>query len=303
MKFFNVQKLLRNLGLALFTHASPTDYVVHIKNGKTKNQGLGLSCRFGLTSKIVLVPTVLQEIPFEVKATTKDSQLLSVVGRLVGNLNAEHSKNIYDFSVDPLDGVYRNDGLNNAKSVVKNLIDRIIKNLIKEKDLTEIVGKESKLQNEISEKIAQEDVQALFSKLAFETQESVVNTVRPVNSDVASAFGAKEREAMLSDADNALHTRRKAAAKNQREIQQYELETKQKLEKDRANLVKTEGQNKLEAAAFDVQAKQKLLDLYKDNSDAKNLVLAFLTASDKGSLRELHLTPDLLNAIKGPVNS
>src|SRR5437868_3956264 len=86
-----------------FVKASPTEYLLHFKNGKVVREGPGLAFYyFAPNSTLVRVPLSTVDAPFVFNEVSADFQSLTIQGQLSYRItNARQIAGILDFSILP----------------------------------------------------------------------------------------------------------------------------------------------------------------------------------------------------------
>lgn len=286
------------LGISLFRSAGPTEFVVKYVNGKKRKDGNGLATFVGPRTNIALIPTDIQQVPFSFDELTSDDQRVVINGQLEALFDVERALGMYDFTVDVEGGNYRKDCLRQAHDAVRNILRRLVRKRINGYTLKESLSGAAKLQEELRDDLA--GAAGEFENAALNSQNVFVSGITPEEQDLLRAIEAPEREKMLSAADRAIADRRKEAAEDERNIQEYELETSQKLEEQRAELIKLENANKISEADADAEAIGKRLAPYKEADPAVLTALAF-TEMGKGNVGEINITPELLSVMSGAI--
>src|SRR5438132_1369763 len=118
------------LGFTYCRYAGPTDYVAVYRGGKLKKTGLGLTFLAGPRTTVALVPVNVQSIPFAITEVTQDDQTVTVAGELVATFDPKAALKLYDFSVDRVTGVYRNDGIDAAHALLRTLVPGAVRQVL-----------------------------------------------------------------------------------------------------------------------------------------------------------------------------
>jgi len=286
------------LMLRMFNKAGATGYVFLIKGGEQASKGLGYAGLIGPWTTVAVAPTVDQACPFTVEARTKDNQAVSISGDVTVKFDPEAAAKAFDFTVDLRSGGY----LNNWQALLNAaVIERVMGPLrIKAKSLE--VADAVSAQEEFEQAIASAlTVSASAGKLLqSKGVQYVTCSVAEVTSEdeeVAEAIGSTERQAMLSEADTAMHDRRIKAAQNERKVKTYESATALTLEKERAKLVDQQGENEKAKATTDAAAIETRLGPYKELDPGLLLAVSINKMAERG-VSNLTIAPELLAAIK-----
>src|SRR5438132_1553128 len=86
-----------------FIKTSPTEYLLHYKNGKVVREGAGLSFfYFAPNSTLVRVPQTTVDVPFVFNEVSADFQTLTIQGQLSFRIkSARQIAGILDFTISP----------------------------------------------------------------------------------------------------------------------------------------------------------------------------------------------------------
>src|SRR5687768_15111010 len=95
---------------ARFIKTSPTEYLLHYKNGRVVREGTGLSFfYFTPNSVLVRVPLATVDVPFVFNEVSADFQSLTIQGQLSYRIKEPRQiAGLLDFSITP-GGSYRSD--------------------------------------------------------------------------------------------------------------------------------------------------------------------------------------------------
>lgn len=281
------------LMIRLFRSAGATGHVFFLKNGRIADRGLAYSGFIGPKTTVAVVPTTPQILNFAIDAQTKDKQSVVVQGSLTATLTPSKAISKFDFTVNPKDGGYVSqwEQVLNAKVIERVL--RAVLNKVKELDV------ETAMQ---SQKEVEDAVTAALGENTFADDGITVNScsipkIEPNDEEVEGAIGAKERQAMLAEADKALHDRRLEAAANERAVKEYEADTRLGLEKKQGALIDEQAINKEKEAKADAKATEIRLAPLKDVEAGKLLGAAIMDAAKTGRLGSLAITSEFLAAV------
>lgn len=281
--------------IKLFRNAGATGHVFCLRNGVTTNKGIAYSGLIGPMTTVAVVPTTPIILDFTVEARTKDKQNLKVTGNLKTRLTPAEAVSKFDFTVDTASGAHENDW------------ERDVRAIVVEQVLGPIHEKARELAVETATQSHKEFEEAVIAAMggadsSLKAKGIVVEScsIAKVTSDddVEKAIGATEKQAMLTEADRALHDRRLKAVENDRGIKTYEAETALKLEQDRAKIVKTQGENKLLEAKVDAEATKTRLAAYEQADAGKVFGVALMKMAEGNRIGTLNVGPELLAALQ-----
>jgi len=242
------------------------NYVIHFKNGKTKNEGRGLSFfYFAPNSSIVSIPMESKDFQFIFNETTKDYQEVSIQGQITYKVkDPKQLAEVLDFTVD-----------SNSAGVIQKL------------SLKEALRQLQQIETQILDSVQKSKT---VNMLGLEILSVNVLGVTP-NPEMARALEAQMRESLKKEADQAVYERRNFAVEQERIIKETELNTEIAIEEKQKQIaekqmetevVKQENEQKLKEMDMTSNisledSKQKLIELRVENekkeADVKEYVL------------------------------
>lgn len=280
--------------ITLFRGAGANGHVFCFKGGQPINKGLAFSGLIGPRTIVAVVPTTPQILDFSIRAQTLDSQIVNVVGSLTVTLIPQTAISNFDFTVDLKTGGYTGDW---DKTLRAQASERIVRSVLtKMKDLK--IEESLHSQQQVEEAVMAALLDQSFVGIGIRVNSCSIPRIEPMDPEVKASIGASERQAMLTDADRALHTRRTEASSNERAIKQYEAETALKLEEARAKLIEQQSANDLKKAHADAEAGEIRLKPFESLSPAKALTIGFMKGCEAGQIGSVTLTSELFAAIK-----
>jgi hypothetical protein len=199
----------------------------------------------------------------------------------------------FDFTVNIKDGSYLtpwDQALNAA------VVERVVRAVLAEVSgltVEAATRSQSLIEAAVQKALAGEGLASIG--VAFES--CSVLTIEPLDEELAETMGAKERQAMLTESDKALHDRRMEAATNERAVKTYEAETRLELEKKQSKLLDEQAKNKEKEAAADAKATTIRLAPLKNVASGKLLGAAIMDAAKSGRLGSLAITSEFLAAV------
>ncbi|MDO8518159.1 MAG: SPFH domain-containing protein [bacterium] len=279
--------------IRLFRSAGATGHVFFLKNGRIADKGLAYSGFIGPKTTVAVVPTTAQVLNFAIDAQTKDKQNVVVQGSLTATLTPSTAVSKFDFTVNAKDGGYSSQWNQVLHARVIERVLRAVLDKVKNLDVEEATR---------SQKEVEDAVTTALGNNAFEGDGITINScsipkIEPGDEDVENAIGATERQAMLTDADKALHDRRLKAAANERAVKEYEAGTKLELEKKQGILLVEQALNKEKEANADAKATEIRLAPLENVEAGKLLGAAIMDAAKTGRLGSLAITSEFLAAV------
>lgn len=287
--------------LTLFRKAGATGHVFLLKNGSSKSKGLAWSGFILPSTTVAVIPTTARILDFSVDARTKDKQNVSVTGNLKVVLDPNVASKRFDFTVDPQNGSYTSQWEEDLQAIVLERVLGPMRREVKTLTIEDAVLAHGELEAIVKDALTG-DANPLSAR-GITVESCSVDRIEAEDEDVAQSIGAKERETMLAAADKATHDRRIAAATNERAVQTYEARTKLELEKERANLIKKQGENKTTEAAADAEAIKIRLAPMNEVEPNKLLAASIMEMARSGRIGSLTISPELLAAINGTRNA
>ncbi len=279
--------------LRLFRGAGTTGHVMLFKNGKHKDMGVGWSGFIGLKTTPAVVPTGPQIYDFSVEAQTKDIQQLSFSGRVTVSLNPQIVVTNFDFSTNEQGSL-----LHSWMNDVKNIVTEKVLNPVRTKALTlkvsEAIKSESAFETAIFDVISKDQVLVQKGINVL----SCAITMVSADEDITNALGAKDKELMLTEADNARHERQLTNSKNTRAVREYDADTQLVLAQKKTKLIEQDNANKDLEAAGDAAAIEKRLAGYSNTDAGKLLAIGFVDLAKSGKVGNVNFEPSLVSAVR-----
>jgi hypothetical protein len=279
--------------IRLFRSAGATGHVFFLKNGRTANKGLAYSGLIGPMTTVAVVPTTPQILNFAIAAQTKDKQGVVVRGSLTATLIPPTAISKLDFTVNAKDGSYVTqwDQILHAR-----VVERVLRAVLgKVKDLN--VEEATRSQKDVEDAVTAALGENALSAEGITVKSCSIPKIEPADEEVKGSIGAQERQAMLTDADRAVHERRLKASTNERTIKTYEAETILRLEEERVKLLAKQGENERQKATDDAAATAIRLAPLDTVEAGKLLGAAIMDAAKTGRLGSLAITSEFLAAI------
>jgi|GEM_PF-2656865 len=284
---------MMQMPIRLFRKAGASGHVFLLKNGEIKDKGLAYSGWIGLKTTVAVVPVTPQIIPFSIEAMTNDKQNVVVRGSLAVTFVPGTAVAKFNFTVDPQSGSYTDNCMPIVNARVIERVLRAVLGKTKGLGIEEAVRSQQEIEDAIIETIDKE----AFLADGISVDSCSVQKVTPKDDDVENALGSRERQAMLAEADAALHGRRMKAAENERKVKQYEADTRLALEQKQGELLEEQAKNKKKEADTDAEAMRIRMEPLKEVEAGKLLGAAVLEMAKTGRIGNVALTTDLLSAI------
>ena len=278
----------------LFRGAGATGHVFFLKNGRTRNKGLAFSGFHGPKTTIAVVPTTPQILDFAVKARTSDRQNITVTGNIKVSLQPPRAVSRFDFTVGDQGG-YLSPWDQSLRAIVIEQVLAPIHDQARALDVEAATQSHKAFEDRVTQAVA--GAAALGDKGIAVDSCSIVR-IEADDKEVEQAIGARERQAMLSGADGALHERRLKAAENERAVKTYEAQTELRLEEARAELLDKQGENKQKEAEADAAAAKARLAPYNEAEAGNVLGAALMKMAEGGRIQNLSIVPELLAALQ-----
>jgi regulator of protease activity HflC (stomatin/prohibitin superfamily) len=305
---------------------TPTTYVQHLKGGKVKREGAGLSFYYyAPTSTIVAVPVASADVPFVFNLVTKDFQDVTLQGQLTYRVfDAKRVASLLDFSVDA-NQKFKSDDPAKLEERLVNATQVLAGAIVAELSLRDALAASPRIVAEVTGGLrAAEEV----AMLGVEPLALSILKIRPTP-EMARALEAESRERLSREADEAIYARRNAAVEQERIIKESELSTelavvaKQReirerkmasdiaVEEQRTELIGKQVENARKDAdsrAYSLRATleplekadwKTLMAVSANGGDPRTLIaLAFRELAENAQkIGELNMSPDLLKSL------
>lgn len=289
--------------IKLFHGAGATGHVFFMKNGKTVDKGIAYSGFIVSTTTVAVVPTTSIILPFSVETRTKDKQAITVTGDIKISLETGKAVEKFDFTVNEK-GSYLGEWGSNIRSIV---IEKVLGPvhtkanslnvdiaIQSQKDFETMIMDTMNVVNGNSTPLSTEST--LLNK-GIKIESCSVTKIEPGDDEIIEAIGSKEKEDMLTAADNARHGRRMESVKNDRAVKMYESATSKTVEEERAKLIEEQIKNKQREADGERQALKTRLEGLNETEPGKILGAALLDLAKSGRVNMLNIGPELMTAL------
>lgn len=269
---------------------APTAHVTLVAGGRVRRSGVGASFWYRpLTAVLSEVPVDDRELPLLVRARTADYQevaMQATVSYRVEDPTAAAAR--VDFSIDPDTGVWRADPLATVASMLTELAQQHVVDLVAGLELTAALTATGSVRDHIRDGLTA-DERVLSAGLRVVGVR--VMALRP-EPDVERALQTPARELIQQEADRATFERRAVAVERERAIGENELQSKIELAVREERLVAQRGQNERRraeeaAAAATVTTESEAArerTLAASRADARRLVGAAEAAAETARL-------------------
>ncbi len=283
------------LMIRYFRSAGATGHVFFARNGKKIDKGIAYSALIGPKTTVAVVPTTPQILDFTVDAKTKDNQTVQVTGNVKVLLVPQKAESKLDFTVDAATGAYKSPWQSVLRALVVERVLGPVRAKVRLLDVADVISANADIEKAVTDGITSGERQ--LSEKGVEVESCSAAKIEPQDEEVGESIGAPEREAMLTEADDAVHTRRIRAAENERAVQTYEVKTQLEVEKERNKLITKQGKNKIKEATDDAEATKKRLAPFAAVEAGPALAAALMQFAEKGHVENLSIGPELFTAI------
>jgi regulator of protease activity HflC (stomatin/prohibitin superfamily) len=219
-----------------------TVHVQHVRHGKVRHSGTGLSFWFRPLSAVLSeVPVADRELPMLFHARTSDFQDVTVQATVTYRIaDPDLASSRIDFSVDPDTGAWRTMPLEQVAGLLTEIVQQQSLALLAAMPLTAaLVTGVDALRSTVGPAIAA-DVR--LSETGISIVALRVVAIRP-EPDVEKALRTPAREQVQQEADRATYERRAVAVERERAISENELQSKIELARREEQLVAQHGAN------------------------------------------------------------
>ena len=281
---------------------SPDTHIIQFENGKVKRHGRGLSFFYlPVTTVLMEVPMVSQDVPFVFTETTIDHQEIALQGMMTYHITDPLLvTSSHDFTIGYDTKIPHGDGREKLTMRLVNAVQGTTRRVIADMTLEQALAAAANLSIIVTEAVsthqALTDAGIMVEALHF-------SSVRAMP-EIQKALQTDYRERLQKQADDAIYARRASAIENERELKQRELATEVEIEQRRIELVNTQVRNKLAEAEADAKAERMKLEPYGELEPQVLIGLALKDwAGHEGSIGNLTITPDMLSGLAGWLNS
>lgn len=316
----------------LFRHlrGTPTAHIRHLRRGKVRHDGTGLSFWFRpLTAVLSEVPVDDRELPLLFHARTADFQDVTVQASVTFRIaDPALASTRVDFSIDPVDGRWRSTPLEQLGGLLTESAQQHALDLLARTPLpAALVDGVATVRERVAAGLAAD---ARLAETGIAVIGVRVVAIRP-EPDLEKALQTPTREQVQQEADRATFERRALAVERERAISENELQSQIELARREEQLIAQRGSNarrqaEEEAAATGIAteaeaarderlgaaraqatraigeaeaaAEAARVDAYRSLPDANLLGLAaHRLAGQLPRIQNLVLTPDLLTPL------
>lgn len=282
-----------------------TTHIEHLRNGKVRHAGTGLSFWFRPLSAVLSeIPVADRELPLLFHARTSDFQDVTVQATVTFRIaDPALAATRVDFSIDPLTGAWRATPLDQVGGLLVETVQQHSLAVLAGLSLTEaLVRGVDIVHTRVSADIGQD---GRLAETGIEVVALRVVAIRP-EPDVEKALRTPARELVQQEADRATYERRALAVERERAIGENELQSQIELARREEQLVAQRGANSRRQAeeeaaatrvrgAAEVAVESARLDTRRDLPDAVLWTEALRElAGQLPDIDSLVLTPDLV---------
>jgi regulator of protease activity HflC (stomatin/prohibitin superfamily) len=246
---------ITRLPFARHLRGTATTHIQHVRNGRVKHAGTGLSFWFRPLSAVLSeVPVADRELPLLFHARTADFQDLAVQATLTFRIaDPDLAASRVDFSIDPESGAWRATPLDQVAGLLTQIVQQHSLALVARMSLTEALtsGVET-LRDAVGAAVTDDP---RLARTGIEVVALRVVAVRP-EPELEKALRTPARELVQQDADRATYERRAVAVERERAIAENELQNRIELARREEQLVAQRGANARREAEEEAAAGQ-----------------------------------------------
>lgn len=220
-----------------YVKSSPSQYLMQFRNGHVVREGTGLAFwYYAPRSTLVSVPLNAVEVPFMFEEVTRDFQQVTLQGQ-VGYRVVEPKRlaEQQNFSLKP-DGQYASDDPERLPPRVLNAVKAQFRTLLQDLDLRDVLQGTERLSASARRAVA---AAPSLTALGIEIGDLGLLAVKP-NPETARALEAPMREEILKQADDATYARRNAAIEQERSVKENELRSELVIEQKKRQVRETQ---------------------------------------------------------------
>jgi regulator of protease activity HflC (stomatin/prohibitin superfamily) len=219
-----------------------TTYIQHVRNGRLRHAGTGLSFWFRPLSAVLSeIPVADRELPVLFHARTADFQDLAVQATVTFRIaDPALTASRVDFSIDPETGAWRGTPLDQVAGLLTEIVQQHSLALLACIPLTDaLVSAVESLRAIVGARVTGDP---RLAETGIEVVAMRVVGLRP-EPDVEKALRTPARELVQQEADRAMYERRAVAVERERAISENELQSKIELARREEQLVTQRGAN------------------------------------------------------------
>lgn len=282
--------------VTLFRNAGATGHVFFLAGGKAKSKGVAFSGFVLPMTTVAVVPGTAQVIDFSVEALTADKQSVTVTGNLKLVLVPETAVSKFDFTVNAKTGGYIASWQQALRTMVIEHVLAPIHDKARTLTVEEVISSHKDFENAVKAVVT--SATNPLVRMGITVESCSIARIEADDDDVAKAIGSRERQAMLTESDAAMHNRRLKAVDNERTVRTFEAETVLKLEEERAKLLAKQAENEKTKAETDAAATKIRMAPLGDVEAGKLLGAALLKMAETGRIGTLSVCPELFAAME-----
>jgi regulator of protease activity HflC (stomatin/prohibitin superfamily) len=232
-----------------------TTHIQHVRNGKVRHAGTGLSFWFRPLSAVISeIPVADRELPLMFHARTSDFQDVAVQATVTFRVaDPALAASRLDFSLDPETGAWRATPLDQVAGLLTETVQQHSLALLAGLTLTDALGRGVETLRSVVGAGVTAD--ARLAQTGIEVVAFRVVAIRP-EPDVEKALRTPARELVQQEADRATYERRAVAVERERAISENELQNQIELARREEQLVAQRGANARRKAEEEAAAGQ-----------------------------------------------
>ena len=279
-----------------FIKLDASTYGIIYQNGKIWKEGRGLSTwYFAPISTIVAIPLGSSDAPFLFNLSTADFQTVTIQGQITYKIERpEQLSDLLDFTVNAK-GKYISDDHEKMHQRLVNEAQTTIASEIEQLTLRKALRCADRLEKNIMDGLI--DAPAI-KMLGIAPLSVHVLGISP-NPEMKRALEAETREALQSEADQAVYDRRKFAVEQEKAIKETELNTEIAIEEKKKQIAAKKMETEIAVEEKRKQIAAKKLDTEitiqekKKEVDAKKVETQFAQLENDRKLREQRLNTEI----------
>ncbi len=292
-----IQSLLSRLSeIGVLFRAAPNDHVLVFRGPNLVAKGAGWVGPVFFWNTVVVIPTSDQLVPFNFVALSSDRQRVRMQGAATVRYQPEALRTRRNFSVNPQNGSYRTDDPRKFQSELGALLQEPIRGAVAKESLVDCLAGADKIKTASLEAI--QAMEKTFSALGVEVSALTMGDVRVEDTTLLQALEAPFREGALQKADDAMAERRMAQSEHDRELALARVKAEKIEAEARRELIEQQGRNALTEAQNQALATAAALEGYAKTDPKHLLAIAYAKMAENPALRNVTLTPDLLDAVR-----
>lgn len=256
-----------------YIKATPSQYIMHYRDGKLKRSGAGLAFfYFTPSSSIVVVPVGSGDAPFIFNEISADFQAVTIQGQLTYRVqDPQRLASLLNYTVHGNKMTYVSEDPQKLPQRLINLLQVLVRAEVQKLPLKNAIHSTDSVASAVMAKLGKVNE---LTALGVEVLGLAIQAIRPTP-EMGRALEAEAREELLRRADQAIYDRRNAAVEQERKIKENELNTEIAVEEKKRQIRETKVEADLAVEAKEQQVrKTKLEGQITLETERKRLVAA-----------------------------